>query len=55
MLFRSKKRPAGKDVRDDDVFVFNDAFEDPRTKVHINSIQVKETVSAALPPLLCYR
>ncbi|KAH8999781.1 Cullin-4B [Lactarius akahatsu] len=39
-----KKRPAGKDVNDDDVFVFNDAFEDPRAKVHINSIQVKETV-----------
>ncbi|KAN0136347.1 Cullin family domain containing protein [Lactarius tabidus] len=38
-----KKRPAGKDVRDDDVFMFNDAFEDPRAKVHINSIQVKET------------
>jgi len=39
-----KKRPAGKDVNDDDVFVFNDAFEDPHAKVHINSIQVKETV-----------
>ncbi|KAH8992167.1 hypothetical protein EDB83DRAFT_2683263 [Lactarius deliciosus] len=39
-----KKRPTGKDVNDDDVFVFNDAFEDPRAKVHINSIQVKETV-----------
>jgi hypothetical protein len=33
-------------VDDDDIFVFNDAFEDPRAKVHINSIQVKETVSA---------
>lgn len=41
-----KKRPAGKDVDDADVFVFNDAFEDPRPKVHINSIQVKETVSS---------
>ncbi|KAH9963578.1 Cullin-4B [Russula dissimulans] len=38
-----KKRPAGKDVNDEDVFVFNDAFEDPRARVHINSIQVKET------------
>ncbi|KAI0259323.1 Cullin family-domain-containing protein [Gloeopeniophorella convolvens] len=38
-----KKRPVGKDVNDGDVFVFNDAFEDPRAKVHINSIQVKET------------
>jgi cullin-4 len=44
-----KKRPAGKDVRDDDVFMFNDAFEDPRAKVHINSIQVKETV-CIFPP-----
>ena len=39
-----KKRPPGKDVDDNDVFVFNDAFEDPRSKVHINAIQVKETV-----------
>ncbi|KAI0249475.1 Cullin-4B [Lactifluus subvellereus] len=38
-----KKRPAGKDVNDEDVFLFNDAFEDPRAKVHINSIQVKGT------------
>ncbi|KAI0292249.1 Cullin-4B [Multifurca ochricompacta] len=38
-----KKRPAGKDVNEEDIFVFNDAFEDPRAKVHINSIQVKET------------
>ena len=43
-----RKRPAGKDVNDDDVFVFNDAFEDPRAKVHINSIQVKETVCIPL-------
>lgn len=43
-----KKRPAGKDVNDEDVLVFNDAFEDPRAKVHINSIQVKEAVSAPL-------
>ena len=39
-----KKRPPGKDVDDNDVFVLNDAFEDPRSKVHINAIQVKETV-----------
>ncbi|KAN0123228.1 Cullin-4B [Russula decolorans] len=38
-----KKRPSGRDVNDDDIFIFNDAFEDPRAKVHINSIQVKET------------
>lgn len=36
-------------MRDDDVFVFNDAFEDPRAKVHINSIQVKETVCIFSP------
>ena len=45
-----KKRPAGKDVNDEDVFLFNDAFEDPHAKVHINSIQVKETASKSLPP-----
>jgi len=38
-----KKSPAGKDVNDEDVFAFNDAFEDSRAKVHINTIQVKET------------
>ena len=41
-----KKSPAGKYVNDEDVFAFNDAFEDPHAKVHINTIQVKETVSA---------
>lgn len=40
-----KKRPAGKDVNDNDVFYFNPEFTDPRAKVHINSIQAKETVS----------
>ncbi len=45
-----KKRPAGRDVNDDDVFIFNDAFDDPRAKVHINSIQVKETVSGSVCP-----
>ncbi|KAH7907189.1 Cullin-4B [Hygrophoropsis aurantiaca] len=38
-----KKRPVGKDVHDDDAFYFNAEFTDPRAKVHINSIQVKET------------
>ncbi|KAH7925704.1 Cullin-4B [Leucogyrophana mollusca] len=38
-----KKRPTGKDVNDSDVFYFNSEFTDPRAKVHINSIQVKET------------
>jgi cullin 4 len=39
-----KKRPVGKDVEDQDVFYFNTDFTDPRAKVHINSIQSKETV-----------
>ncbi|KAG1852408.1 Cullin family-domain-containing protein [Suillus subalutaceus] len=38
-----KKRPVGKDVNDNDVFYFNLEFTDPRAKVHINSIQAKET------------
>lgn len=39
-----KKRPVGKDVNDNDVFYFNPEFTDSRAKVHINSIQAKETV-----------
>lgn len=39
-----KKRPVGRDVGDEDVFYFNADFSDPRAKVHINSIQSKETV-----------
>jgi cullin-4 len=42
-----KKLPAGKDVHDDDVFKFNAEFDDPRPKVHINSIQVKVSVLAS--------
>ncbi|KAF8845530.1 Cullin-domain-containing protein [Paxillus ammoniavirescens] len=38
-----KKRPVGKEVNEDDVFYFNADFADPRAKVHINSIQAKET------------
>ncbi|KAK7064545.1 CULLIN-2 domain-containing protein [Favolaschia claudopus] len=38
------KEPAGRDINDNDVFRFNDAFTDPRAKVHINSIQVKISV-----------
>jgi len=34
----------GEGVNDDDVFYFNTEFTDPRAKVHINSIQAKETV-----------
>jgi cullin-4 len=40
-----KKIPSGRDVNNTDLFRFNADFTDPRPKVHINSIQVKETVS----------
>jgi hypothetical protein len=30
------KRPAAKDVNDEDVLFFKDVFEEPRVKVHIN-------------------
>ena len=39
-----KKLPAGKDIHDADIFKFNADFDDPRAKVHINSIQVKVSV-----------
>ena len=38
-----------------DTFVFNADFTDPRIQVHINSIQVKETVRlfpSSIPALL---
>ena len=46
-----KKVPPGKEVNDDDVFVYNADFVDSNYRVHINSIQVKETVcvSTSLP------
>lgn len=43
----------GKEVNDDDVFHFNAEFTDPRHQVHINSIQVKETVRIRKLTLLC--
>jgi cullin-4 len=39
-----KKIPAGRDVDDGDTFRFNADFEDPRPKIHINSIQAKVSV-----------
>ena len=39
-----KKIPLGKDVNDTDMFKFNPDFDDPRAKVHINSIQAKVSV-----------
>jgi cullin-4 len=38
------KDPPGRDIDDKDSFRFNDAFTDPRAKVHINSIQAKVSV-----------
>jgi len=45
------KVPLGKDVNDDDVFVFNDEFTDPLVKFHINSIQAKVSVRFPFPSL----
>ncbi|EPQ61295.1 Cullin-domain-containing protein [Gloeophyllum trabeum ATCC 11539] len=42
-----KKRPAGPDVNDGDVFLYNAEFTDSRPRVHINTIQVKETPEEA--------
>jgi cullin-4 len=39
-----KKVPPGREVDDGDLFRFNEEFEDPRAKVHINSIQAKVSV-----------
>ncbi|KAI5997761.1 hypothetical protein EDC04DRAFT_2909509 [Pisolithus marmoratus] len=40
-----RKRPVGKDVDETYVFYFNSEFTDLGVKVHINSIQAKETIS----------
>lgn len=39
-----KKIPPGKEVDNDDEFVYNADFTDSSRRVHINSIQQKETV-----------
>ncbi|KAG6890869.1 hypothetical protein C0992_012005 [Termitomyces sp. T32_za158] len=36
-----KKVPPGRDINESDVFIFNADFDDPRSKIHINSIQAK--------------
>ncbi|KAI0166089.1 cullin-4A [Xylariaceae sp. FL1272] len=38
------KNPKGKDVNPTDVFKVNDSFSDPKYRVKINQIQLKETV-----------
>jgi len=37
------KNPKGKDVADGDHFVFNDSFNQPRYRIKINEIQMRET------------
>ncbi|KAG7090502.1 hypothetical protein E1B28_009615 [Marasmius oreades] len=39
-----KKVPMSAEVKDDDVFQFNDGFVDSRSKIHINSIQAKVSI-----------
>ncbi|KAJ9639101.1 hypothetical protein H2204_004009 [Knufia peltigerae] len=38
-----KKHPRGRDVNETDTFTFNAAFVDPKLRVKINQIQLKET------------
>ncbi|KAF5944755.1 hypothetical protein HYC85_018832 [Camellia sinensis] len=38
------KSPKGKEVEDDDSFVFNDGFTAPLYRIKVNAIQMKETV-----------
>ncbi|KAL3624802.1 Cullin-4 [Castilleja foliolosa] len=38
------KNPKGRDVEDDDDFVFNDQFAAPLYRIKVNAIQMKETV-----------
>ncbi|XP_059317802.1 cullin-4 [Lycium ferocissimum] len=39
-----QKIPKGRDVEDDDTFVFNDQFTTPLYRIKVNAIQMKETV-----------
>ncbi|MCD7473381.1 Cullin-4A [Datura stramonium] len=39
-----QKIPKGRDVGDDDTFVFNDQFTTPLYRIKVNAIQMKETV-----------
>ncbi|XP_055803011.1 cullin-4-like [Solanum dulcamara] len=39
-----QKIPKGRDVEDDDIFVFNDQFTTPLYRIKVNAIQMKETV-----------
>ncbi|KAL0005220.1 hypothetical protein SO802_012781 [Lithocarpus litseifolius] len=39
-----QKMPKGRDVEDDDSFVFNDVFTAPLYRIKVNAIQMKETV-----------
>ncbi len=44
-----KKIPPGRDVNDDDMFLFNADFDHPRPRIHINSIQAKVSVLVLEP------
>lgn len=37
------KKPKGKDINPTDVFAYNAAFTDPKMRIKINQIQLKET------------
>ncbi|EED22944.1 nuclear pore complex subunit Nup192, putative [Talaromyces stipitatus ATCC 10500] len=37
------KKPKGKDVNETDQFAYNNAFQDPKMRIKINQIQLKET------------
>ncbi|KAF2305431.1 hypothetical protein GH714_005236 [Hevea brasiliensis] len=39
-----QKLPKGRDVEDDDLFVFNEGFTAPLYRIKVNAIQMKETV-----------